>query len=351
MLSTNWAAANVRDDGTFTYRYSRESGDDLGGYNVVRHAGLVNAMYQAVLDGETGPPGLSYLDAADAGLAYMLDRLVEHDDWAAFAEPRHDVRLGGTALFVASLLHRRRATGEMVHDNTIHAALRFLIAQQDETGAPAAFWSPSTELPVPERFGPFATGEAAWALALGETDFPGLGYGEASDAVISYVVNDRREREDILIRLPDHWLSYALAERSRPLSVTETSYTERLAGDFAVMRRVEATRSDAGLQSFLRYGHALGAGVGAMGEGIGGLWRVGQLGIALDEDVEALAHHMECVAAILIDRQVRPDDVRHNAVAEVGAWFKDGVTQMDDQQHSISALLAAREILLTEANG
>ena len=95
------------------------------------------------------------------GCGFMLDRLVDHDDWVAFADPQHDVRLGGTALFAASLLHRRRATNESVHDETIHAALRFLMAQQDETGAPAAFWSPSTELPVPDRFGPFATGEAA----------------------------------------------------------------------------------------------------------------------------------------------------------------------------------------------
>jgi len=350
VLSTSWAAANVRDDGSFTYRYSRDTGEDLGGYNAVRHAGLVNAMYQAIEVGETGPEGLSYLDAADRGLQYMLDRLVEHDHWAAFAEPRHDVRLGGTALFVASLMHRRRATDETTHDATIHAALRFLIAQQDETGAPAAFWSPSTRLPVPDRFGPFATGEAAWALALGESDFPGLGYGHASDAVISYVVNDRRDREDILIRLPDHWLSYALAERGRPLSPTEVTYTERLAGDFAVMRRVEATRTDEGVQGFLRYGHALGAGVGAMGEGIGGLWRVGRSGVALGDDLDALGAHMECVAAILVDRQVQRDMVRFDESAELGAWFKDGVTQMDDQQHSISALLAAREILMMEAD-
>ena len=351
VLSTNWAAANVSEDGTFTYRYSRHSGDDLGGYNVVRHAGLVNAMYQAILSGESGPQGLDYQQAADAGLRFMLDRLVDHDDWVAFADPQHDVRLGGTALFAASLLHRRRATNESVHDETIHAALRFLMAQQDETGAPAALWSPSTELPVPDRFGPFATGEAAWALALGESDFPGLGYGQASDAVISYVVNDRREREDILIRLPDHWLSYALAERGRPLSPTEVNYTERLAGDFAVMRRVEATRSEDGLQGFMRYGHALGAGVGAMGEGIGGLWRVGRTGIALGDDVEALSGHMQCVAAILVDRQVRSDMVEFDRVAELGAWFKNGVTQMDDQQHSISALIAAREILIVEADG
>ena len=252
-LSAGWAAANLREDGTYTYRYGRDVGEDLGDYNVVRHAGLVNALYQAVELGES-----EYLDPADAGLQYMLDRLVVHEDLVAFAEPRHDVRLGGTALFVASLMHRRRATGDTMHDETIHGALRFLINQQDETGAPAAFWSPATKEPVPNQFGPFATGESAWALALGETDFPDRGYGEASDAVIGYVVNLRRDREDLVFRLPDHWLSYALAERGRPLTEPEANYAARLAGDFALMSRVESTRTDSGLQGFVRYGHALG---------------------------------------------------------------------------------------------
>ena len=344
-LSAGWAAANVRADGSYTYRYGRDIGADLGDYNVVRHAGLVNALYQAVELGET-----ENLEAADSGLHFMLDRLRTHDDWVAFASPSHDVRLGGTALFVAALLHRRRATADTVHDETIHAALRFLIQQQDKTGAPSALWSPATEMPIPDNFGPFATGESAWALALGETDFPGRGYGDASDAVIDYVVSERRNREDLILRLPDHWLAYALAERARPLDAAEAEYAARLAGDFALMSRVESTRSDEGIQSFIRYGHALGAGVGAMGEGIGGLWRVAAGNHALVGERAAMAEHMECVAAVLIDRQVHLDDVRFDADFEVGAWFRNDVTQMDDQQHSISALLAAREILRFEAN-
>ena len=86
-----------------------------------------------------------------------------------------------------------------------------------------------------------------------------------------------------------------------------------------------------------------------MGEGIGGLWRVSANGQALAGEQADLSEHMQCVAAVLIDRQVREDDVRHDLQSELGAWFRNDVTQMDDQQHSISALLATREILRNEA--
>jgi len=273
------------------------------------------------------------------------------------------VQLGSTALMVAAAIQRRRATGDAVNDALIHEGARFLIAQQDSTGAPSAAWDRTTERPVPDRFGPFATGEAAWALALAENDFPGRGYAEASDAVLRYIVEDRRDREDRILRLPDHWASYAFAERNRALTSAELVYVERLAGDFALMSRVESQRTGEGVQGFLRYGHALGAGVGSMGEGMMALWRLGQTdrtsgdaepaaGFAVSGfDGSDLTVHVECVTSLLVERQVRPDDVFGNVEAEVGAWFRNDITQMDDQQHPLSALLAAREILFTNTMG
>ena len=339
-LSAGWIATNVRSDGSYTYRYDRSTGEDLGGYNLVRHAALVNALYQAADLGDD-----RWLDVADQGLDFMLARQVHHQDWVAFARSPSDVQLGATSLFVAALIHRRRATGDRMHDDRIHEAARFLIAQQDSSGAPYAYWDPGTESPVPDRFGPFATGESAWALALAESDFPGVGYGDASDAVLSYIVNDRRNRENLILRLPDHWASYALAERDRPLDDAELSYVERLAGDFALMSRVEAQRTGDGIQSVIRFGHALGAGVGAMGEGTAGLWRIAHAGNGLAGSQDDLADRVECVTALLVDRQVQADDVVSDAGAEVGAWFKQDVTQMDDQQHTLSSLLLARVIL------
>ena len=38
--AVDWLVVNQRPDGTWLYRYDRDTGTDLGGYNVVRHAGV-----------------------------------------------------------------------------------------------------------------------------------------------------------------------------------------------------------------------------------------------------------------------------------------------------------------------
>jgi hypothetical protein len=66
----------------------------------------------------------------------------------------------------------------------------------------------------------------------------------------------------------------------------------------------------------------------------------------LREDADVLADRAQCAAALLVERQidersaqeyVRPDAVR-------GTWLHHGKTQIDDQQHAASGLLAVMEI-------
>ena len=56
-----------------------------------------------------------------------------------------------------------------------------------------------------------------------------------------------------------------------------------------------------------------------------------------------------CTAGVLADRQVGQNDVVTDAGREVGAWFKDDITQVDDQQHTLSTLLFARDVLERES--
>jgi len=82
---------------------------------------------------------------------------------------------------------------------------------------------------------------------------------------------------------------------------------------------------------------AVPAGVGTIGEGLGALRRLAERAEELDVDRGALDDRLACVAGLLVERQVDSDDAR-----EDGAWFRsDGMTQVDDQQHAVSALLAA----------
>ena len=82
--------------------------------------------------------------------------------------------------------------------------------------------------------------------------------------------------------------------------------------------------------------HARGAGLGVWVEGVGSLARVAEVDPRLADLGPALEERLACGAGLLAARQVSggPEE-------EAGAWFREDVTRMDDQQHSLSALLAA----------
>ena len=331
-----WAERSVRADGSYAYRYDRSTGEELGGYNLVRHAGMVSALYQVA----TRIPSAAV--AAEAGLDYMLERLVTTPSGIAFADDGIDAKLGATALFVAALHHRRALTGDAAHDATMRSAGEFLAGQIEENGAPAAFWSPATGQPVRGTYSPFGTGEAFWALALLAQDFPGEGWDEPARRIGHYIAVERRDHEHHLLRLPDHWAAYGFDALGERPDDDEARYLRHLAGDFGLMARFESTRTGEGLNRLVRGGQALGAGVGALGEGIGALRRLASREPALADLRDDLAERSGCAVGLLVDRQATgagtgepaPDDL------ETGAWFRDGVTQVDDQQHAISALIA-----------
>ena len=85
---------------------------------------------------------------------------------------------------------------------------------------------------------------------------------------------------------------------------------------------------------------ALTAGLGTLGEGLGGIHRLAERDPDLDVDRDDVAARLACVAGMLVARQTQSDDPRLD-----GAWFRNDITQVDDQQHAISALLAATAVL------
>jgi hypothetical protein len=80
------------------------------------------------------------------------------------------------------------------------------------------------------------------------------------------------------------------------------------------------------LQQAIRGGPASGSGLATLGEASAALLRAGA-------DPDGLAERVRCTAGMLVERQ-------HD-----GAWFTNGVTRMDAQQHALSALLAAEPAL------
>jgi hypothetical protein len=338
-----WLERGVRPLGRYTYGYDRERDVVSGDYNITRHAGVMMGLYR--LAAETGDRRA--LAAADHGLTFLRANLVRRDGWAAFAEPGQDARLGASSLAVAALVHRRLATGDPAHDELVRSFAGFLVAQQLRDGSVLGYWSPSTERPVTGQYQKFGTGEALWALALVDRLFPGEGWRRPARHLAHYVATRRDDVEGDSLTFPDHWAAYGLAELGpAALGDAEVAYARKLAGVFGLSSRVEAQSGEHGLRRLFRGEPASGAGLGTIGEGLAQLRRLSREDKRLVDLAGDLDERLRCTSARIVDRQATAAEARRSPRPELvrGAWFaEDGYTQMDDQRHPMTALLAALE--------
>lgn len=354
--AVGWFDRNERPDGRWLYRYDRSEDRDLGGYNTVRHAGVTMSLYQAAEAGFDDA-----LSVADRGAGYVLDHLVRHDGWAAFHPDEGWVTTGATGLVVAGLVHRRAATGgDDRYDAELDAMGRFLVSQVEPSGAVLAYWDPQRRAAVAGTYSIFYTGEAYWALALLHTEFPDAGWDEPARRVGRYLATERDEAEDVFPRIFDHWAAYGLsvtaswpdaASADRPLTGEEVDYARRQAGLGGMQVRWESQRTDGWPNRWLRGRRAPGAGLGTIGESLTSLWLAAGEDERLADLREPLAERAVCAAAMLTRRQVDPAEAEETTDPRRtrGAWFASGVTQMDDQQHALSAVL--RAVPVAEARG
>ena len=190
VAAADWIVANQDANGQYLYEWDRElDGPSDAPYNLVRHAGTTMALYQFVLHGEE-----RYLDAADAGLAWLLDREVGTTEVAAFApSPTADAKLGTASLVAVGLIHRRQATADASYDELLRRIGNLMAGQQRGDGSMLNFWRPSTQAPVPELTSLFATGEALWALALLHNTWPDEGWDTPAWSTLDYLATDRDE--------------------------------------------------------------------------------------------------------------------------------------------------------------
>jgi hypothetical protein len=336
-----WLERGVRPDGRYTYGYYRESDVVSRDYNVTRHAGVMMGLYR--LAAATGDA--EALAAADHGLAFLRANLVNQTGWTAFAEPGREVAIGASALAAAALVHRRLATGERRYDGLIHRLARFLVAQQRPDGGVLGYWSTLTGHPILDRYATFGTGEALWALALVDRTFPGEGWDRPTRRLLRYIATRRDDVEGHVLTFPDHWAAYGLAEVGpRMLGAPEIAYARRLAGALGLSSRLEAQSGTHGIRRVFRGPPASGAGLGTIGEGLAALWRLSREDPRLGDLSADLATRLRCTGARIVDRQADATEARAYPRPQLvrGAWFsEDGYTQMDDQRHPLSALVAA----------
>ena len=337
--AARWITAGQGRDGRYLYEYDRDADEAVPGYNVVRHAGVTMSLYQLVAAGVDDG-----LEAADAGLEVMLDDLVRVGDGLALVESgASTARLGASALLAAALEARRDATGDGRYDDELRGLGRFMVALVGPTGRMLATYDLAAGAPVPGETSRYATGEAGWAIARMHAAFPDEGWDRPALAVVDYLATERDAAEDLDFQpWPDQWAAYLLAELGPSLlDDHHIDYARALAERFGMLIRVESQKS--GWPSTFVDPLARGAGLGVWVEGVGSLTRLAEADARLADLRPALRDRLACGASLLATRQVDRTAARRFAAPErvLGAWFRDGVTRMDDQQHALSGLLAA----------
>ena len=337
--AADWIVVNQADDGRFLYDFHRgreESSDD---YNLVRHAGVTMSLYQLVRGGE-----VRYLDAADRGLEWMLERLQPTGGGGVAFTDVDRAKLGASSLLVVSLAHRRLATSDTQHDQIMQDLGTFLVEQQRADGSMLNFHDIEAGEPVPHETSVFATGEALWGLALLHETFPQVGYDDPAWTTLDYMATSRDLDEDIFPQpWPDQWAAYSLGEMGDwGLADEHVEYARRLIERFAMIVRFDAQRGST--YGSITHGPApRGGGVGTWLEGLAALRPLTLVDDRLDDLEDPLEETLACAAGVLAERQVKPGgDVSEQ---EAGAWFYDDLTRMDDQQHAASGLLLSLPVL------
>ncbi len=340
--AVDWFVRNQEADGRWVYLYNVDDDSTSAEYNEVRHAGVTMGLYQAAA---AGLPGA--LRSADSGTEWALDRLLEREGWAAL-EYQGRVATGSTALLAAGLAIRREATGDERYDEVLRRLGRFLLAQTEPSGAVLAEYDSASGAPVAGEYSKYFTGEAYWALARLHRAFPEEGWGEAADRIGAYLATSRDEVEDHWPPIPDHWAAYGQAEtvefpdRGRPpLTEDELGYARRQAESFGFQARYLG-------QLFGPWGRLVrgsyeprGGWYGVVGEALTGWWLTAQAEPRLADLRDPVAERATCVAGLAVDEQSDGEDAAKAARPErvEGAWFVDGETRMDDQQHALAGLL------------
>jgi hypothetical protein len=346
-LAVDWLAGNQRPDGSYLYRYDRVHDVDLGGYNIVRHAGVTMSLEQSAAAGLDGAA-----EAADRGLAWALDHRVVGPGWEALSDAAGPtVRVGATALLVAALAERRSRTDDREYDDLMRRLAAFLTTMVTEQGQVYGDWDRATATPVPDSWSPYFTGEVLWALAQLHRQLPAEGYDATARRIAGYLAAERDDVEGWWPDIADHWAAYGFAEMARwpdgfePTPV-EVRYMRRQAGFQSIQIRYESQRTNGWYSHVTRGRQTLGAGMGVIGEALDQWAAAARMLPGLDDLRQPLAERAACAAGVLAARQIGPDDVDEDDAptarrATIGAWFQFGITQVDDQQHSLSALLGA----------
>ncbi len=346
--ASDWIERALLPSGRYVYIYDAERDEQPRDYNEVRHAGVTMALYQSAGRGSDERA----FETADTALVWMLDHLYRQDGWAALTDIGGGrAKLGSSALMLNALAERRLATGgDTTHDVLMEELGRYLVSMQREDGGFHVAFDTGPRAPDLVGTSRYFPGEALWALALLHEALPDPQWEQAARRAARFISTMRDEVEGVAYPpLNDHWASYGFAEMAEwGLEEPEIEYARRLAARFGFLVRAEAQLEGGGLAALTRGSEPRrAASLGTWVEGMSALWRLSVADERLSDLSDDLAERLACAGAILADRQYDATEASETARPDLveGAWFVDGETRMDDQQHALSGLLYAADAL------
>ena len=332
-LAVNWLQNNQNPNGSWLYRYDRAEQEDLGGYNNVRHVGAIEALEKAASAGIDGASETSL-----GGIRWAERRLVDVENGIAFADSSTRASAGGAALLVAGLAERRDRTGDPEFDELMIELGNFMVGTVQPNGSVLGQYDLVADEVVPQSWSKFYTGEVFWALARLHMLFPAEGFDEPTLRIAAYLPQ-RDDVEDWWPTIPDHWSAYGFATMANwpdppDLNDAQVGWISEQIELQSLQIRYESQRTDSWWTYVTRGRPTLGAGLGTLGEALNQWWIVAGTDDRLAEFRPTIAERGRCVAGVLVERQ-----------ADDGAWYQFDVTQIDDQQHTLSALIFSQPLI------
>lgn len=354
----SWFERNQQANGTWLYRFNINTGVDEGGYNWVRHAGVLLSLEQ-VARYVAGDVGVRAAQVSERGWNAITEkyRNVDIDGVRTIAMISSSSPTGGTALTGIALSERRLRSNKNAIDNTLLRMGRFVAAQVQDNGSVLNDVDTATGVGTHGSFSPFATGQTMFLLARVREITKTTEFDDEIASIIKYLSTERAKNEGYVPDVSDHWGAYGMAvlANSAPEFLSDSTTVEfirKQLGIAGIQVRYESQRTNDGLNRYSRGRQTLGAGLGTLGEAIGAWQEVVENQEVLREQQPWLHERLYCVAELLVQRQVSESQAQKlpDASAAQGSWAQFGFTQMDDQQHAVSALLAARRVNLDAPN-
>ncbi len=209
-LAGDYLCGLLRDDNRFVYEGDIGRDRDSAGYNQLRHAGTIYALYQ--LYEATGEP--RYRETADRAWQWLLRQFkTDRDargDLCAYTVENGQIKLGASGLALVALSERLRVNRDEADLTLGRQLANHLLRNQNADGSFNSYYSASTKKISRER-SIYYPGEAMLGLIRFYRVEPNPVYLAAVSKAAHYLIHDRWRVIGLeLYAPPDAWLMLAL---------------------------------------------------------------------------------------------------------------------------------------------